>query len=132
MPTIRKEDTPITIDTPHYKAWTVEHGGFITAFESVLTEADATQMFKGLPNDSCPCPHWGVMTKGTLTLRYADHEETYRAGDVFYCPPGHVPGPTPPGTEFITFSPSTELKEVWAAMARNAERLAAGADVAAD
>lgn len=124
MPFIRKEDAPITIDTPHYKAWTIELGGLVAAFESVLTEADATPIFKGLPDDSCPCPHWGVMTKGRMTLRYADHEETYEPGDVFYCPPGHLPGATTPGTEFITFSPIEELKHVWAVMAKNSAAMA--------
>ena len=31
-------------------------------------------------------------------------------GDAFYTPPGHVPVTNEPGTEFVSFSPSEELR----------------------
>jgi DNA-binding CsgD family transcriptional regulator len=52
---------------------------------------------------------------------YADHEETYRAGDAFYMTPGHVPAATT-GTEFVQFSPRDQLAETTAAMMANAQR----------
>ena len=55
-------------------------------------------------------------------MRYRDHEETFEAGDVFYLPPGHLPLAAP-NTELITFSPTAELKEVNAAMAKNREAM---------
>jgi len=29
--------------------------------------------------------------KGRFTMRFADRDEVYEAGDAFYCQPGHVP-----------------------------------------
>ena len=49
-------------------------------------------MFKGLPDESCPCPHWGYLFTGKITVTYPDHEEVYEAGDAFYMSPGHVEG----------------------------------------
>ena len=40
-------------------------------------------LLRGLPGDSCQCPHWGYLLAGTITVRYPDREETYQAGDAF-------------------------------------------------
>ena len=118
MPGIRKETTPVTIDTPIYSARLAELGDFTVAFETIKVEHDATPAFKGLPGDRCPCPHWGLVASGHMTLTYRDHEDTFEAGEIYYAPPGHLPYCTP-GTELITFSPTGQLKEVNAALARN-------------
>ena len=79
-------------------------------------------MLKGLPGDRCPCPHWGYLFTGKITVTYADHEEVYQAGDAFYMSPGHVPtGET--GSEFVQFSPAEALAEVRTAMMRNAQQM---------
>ena len=51
-----------------------------------LGRIDATPLFKGLPDDRCPCPHWGYVFKGQITFRFADHDEVFEAGDAFYVP----------------------------------------------
>jgi hypothetical protein len=56
---------------------------------------------------------------------YADHEETYQAGDAFYMPPGHVPA-AETGTEFLQFSPTDQLAETLAAMKANAAAMHPG------
>ena len=60
-------------------------------FVSFRQDVDGTPLLKGLPDDRCPCPHWGYVLKGRLTYRFADREEVFEAGDAFYLPPGHVP-----------------------------------------
>jgi len=45
-----------------------------------------------------------------MTARYAHRDEVFEAGDAFYTPPGHVPVQNEPGTEFVSFSPSEELR----------------------
>ncbi len=92
--------------------------GYTVNFVSIKQDADLTPMLMGLPNDSCPCPHWGFMIKGQMTIRYADHEETIEAGDAFYLSPGHVPR-APAGTEFVQFSPAEQLAEVTATIQAN-------------
>ncbi len=51
--------------------------------------------------------HWGYLLADRITVSYADHEETYQAGDAFYMPPGHVPA-AETGTEFLQFSPTDQ------------------------
>jgi hypothetical protein len=73
---------------------------------------DFTPLFKGLPGDRCPCPHWGYVLNGAITVRYADGtEETTGAGEVYYWPGGHT-GWTDTGVTFLEFSPAEQLRPV--------------------
>jgi hypothetical protein len=83
---------------------------------------DAEPLFKGLPGDRCPCPHWGYVFKGKITYRFSDHVEVFEAGDAFYVPDGHTPL-VEAGTEFVQFSPSRELQLVSDVMTKNAQKL---------
>jgi len=77
-----------------------ELGGYTVGFETFREDADATPLFKGLPDDRCQSPHWGYVVEGKLTFRYADRDEIYESGDAYYAPPGHIPVVTA-GTEVI-------------------------------
>jgi hypothetical protein len=94
-------------------------------FLTFREDVDATPLLKGAPDDRCQCPHWGYVTKGSLTYRFADHEETFEAGDAFYLPPGHIPVHNEPGSEFVQFSPTQELRETQAVMRGNMPSLQA-------
>ena len=74
-------------------------------------------MLAGLPGSHCPCPHWGYVVKGELTVRYGDREEVIGAGEAFYMPPGHVPAATA-GSEFVQFSLTDQLQAVEAEIAK--------------
>jgi quercetin dioxygenase-like cupin family protein len=56
--------------------------------------------------------------EGRLTVRYADREEVFVAGDAFYWPPGHVPA-ADAGTVFVQFSPTDELAATEAEIAKH-------------
>lgn len=96
--------------------------GYTVNFVSFGQDIDATPLMKGLPDDSCSCPHWGYVIKGRLTYRFADHEEVFEAGDAFYLPPGHIPS-AEAGSELVQFSPAEELKAVEAAMMKNMQAM---------
>ena len=110
-----------------------DHGPVTEAYQDVdghriqfLTfniDIDATPLMKGLPDDRCHCPHWGYVTKGRLTFRFADHEEVFEPGDAFYLPPGHIPI-AEAGSEYVQFSPVKELQQVSDTMQRNMEAMA--------
>jgi hypothetical protein len=100
--------------------------GYTIDFLSFGADIDATPMMKGLPDDSCSCPHWGYVLKGRLTFRFADHDEVVEAGDAFYLPPGHIPM-AEAGSEYVQFSPSEQLRTVAAAMKANMQKAAQGA-----
>jgi len=87
----------------------LEHleGGFSICFESHTADADLADLFRGLPDDRAQLPRWGYVIQGTLGFRFADHEETYEAGDAYYVPPGHTPIHHA-GAEIVEFS-STEI-----------------------
>lgn len=95
-----------------------EIGGYMVGFESFREDADATPLFKGLPDDRCQSPHWGYIHKGKVTFKYADHEEVYETGDAYYAPPGHIPVVSA-GTEIVEFSPAEEYGRTMEVLARN-------------
>jgi hypothetical protein len=101
-------------------------GGYTVDFLTFRADLDATPLLRGLPDDRCQCPHWGYVAKGRLTYRFADREEVFEAGDAFYLPPGHIPVHTEPGSEFVQFSPTKELRETQAVMRDNMQALQAG------
>ena len=51
---------------------------------------------------------------GDYTINFV----SFRQGDAFYTPPGHIPV-AEAGAEFVQFSPSLELQAVAAAMLKN-------------
>jgi hypothetical protein len=93
-------------------------GGYTVSFETFKQDVDPAPFFAGLPDDRCQCEHWGVVTEGQITFRWADHEETYGAGDAYYAPPGHLPLVTA-GTSTIEFSPTAGLDETMAVLQGN-------------
>jgi hypothetical protein len=118
MPKVSKSDASQVQDIGIAEFRNEELGGFIVEFSSFREDADATQLFKGLPDDRCQSPHWGYVLKGSLTFNYPDHEETYEAGDAYYGPPGHIPRVTA-GTEVVEFSPAEEYRRTQAVLAEN-------------
>ena len=58
---------------------------------SYTEDADMAPLFVGLPDDSCQCPHWGIVLKGSLTYHYKGGSETIGAGEAYFAPPGHTP-----------------------------------------
>ena len=103
-----------------------ELGGYTVGFESFRQDADSAPLFVGLPDDRCQSPHWGYVVSGSLTFRYADHDEVYEAGDAYYAPPGHVPV-IAAGTDVVEFSPTGEYEKTMAVVGRNLAALQARA-----
>ena len=95
-----------------------ELGGYTVGFETFREDADATPLFKGLPDDRCQSPHWGYVVSGQVTFKFADREEVYEAGDAYYAPPGHVPV-IAAGTDLVEFSPTGEYERTMAVVAGN-------------
>lgn len=118
MPHANQMSTPVAIDIDEIEGRYAQLDGYTVGFETFKQDADPAPLFAGLPDDRCQCPHWGVVTAGRITFRWADREETYRAGDAYYAPPGHLPLMTS-GTSLVEFSPSAELEATMAAIQRN-------------
>ena len=118
MPKTSRETASHVEDMGVLESRSEQLAGYTVEFTTFREDADATPVFKGLPDDRCQSPHWGYVLKGRLTFKYADHQETYEAGDAYYGPPGHVPEVTA-GTEVVEFSPAEEYRRTREVIARN-------------
>ena len=73
---------------------------------------DTTPLFQGLEGDLCQCPHWGFVIRGQLTTTDAiGVQETVKANDLFYWPPGHNVK-VDADAEIVMFSPQREHSQV--------------------
>jgi len=124
MPSASKMTTPIAVDADQIEGRYAQLGDYTVAFETFRQDGDPAPLFAGLPDDRCPCVHWGVVTAGQLTFRWPDREETFVAGDAYYAPAGHLPLVTA-GTAVVEFSPTAELEATMAVIEKN--MLASGA-----
>jgi hypothetical protein len=125
MPAFSKDTAPKVEDLGPAVDHQGELDGYTAEFVTIRQGHSLAAMLKGLPGDSCQCPHWGYLFAGTLTVTYADREEVYQAGDAYYMSPGHVPTAAT-GSEFIQFSPTDELAVTLKAMQANVEALQQG------
>jgi hypothetical protein len=125
MPRTSKTDAPISLDEPVIEGRYVQLGDYTVAFETHKADMDPAPLFRGLPGDHCPCPHWGIVLAGQVIFRYADHDEVFKAGDAYYGSPGHLPLIFE-GTELVEFSPTDAITETMAVIGKNLEA-AAGA-----
>lgn len=94
-------------------------GGQRALFITLAGGTDATPLLQGLPDNRCPCPHWGYVRSGRLRVVYADRTESFAAGDLYYMPSGHTIM-AEEDVELIEFSPPAEYDEVIATLRRNA------------
>ena len=122
MPKVSKESAAHVEDHGPVEDRHEDVDGYTINFVSFREDIDGTPLLRGLPGDSCQCPHWGYVLKGRLTFRFADHEEVFEAGDAFYLPPGHVPL-ADADSEYVQFSPAEPLRETEAAMMRNMQAM---------
>lgn len=122
MPSANTQNTPLDIDLEFIEGRYASVGDYTVAFETYKQDFDPAAFFVGLPDDRCQCPHWGVVTEGSIAFRFADRLETYQAGDAYYAPPGHVPlfvG----GSSVVEFSSTAELQQTMAVIGANIEAL---------
>lgn len=138
MPSVSKDNaaTKVTWDGVDIGHADLE-GGYAVCFERHSADADLAPLFRGLPEDRAQLPRWGYVIEGRIGFRFADHEETYGAGEAYYVGAGHTPVHYA-GTEIVEFSPTAILNETIPVVLRNldangiaVEMREAGADVQA-
>lgn len=98
-------------------------GGMSIGYMEVPGPADFTPLFKGLPDDMCPSPHWGYVIEGSLTVKYpGGKEEIVNAGEVFYWPAPHT-GVVEKNVKFIDFSPDGKFNTVMDHLAKKMKEM---------
>ena len=112
---IAKEDVNVVMDIPGATARLQTGFGDASGYDKISAEyftfaagVDTTPLFQGLEGNLCQCPHWGFVLRGQITTTDQDgRQETVKANDLFYWPPGHnVRVDT--DAEIIMFSPERE------------------------
>ena len=112
MRAISRMDAPVEIEGDGVELRMKKLGGGMTAaFVRVAKGVDFGPALAGLPDDLCPCPHWGYLLEGRLKMRTRDGEEVYEAGEAVYWAPGHAPVALE-DSEYVDFSPSDEFNRV--------------------
>lgn len=114
-------EAPAFMDAPGTAIRGADWGGMRCVRVELGPGTDVGPLLKGLPDDRCQVPHCGYVLQGSLTVGYTDgHEETVRADDLFYLPPGHT-ARTDDGVTFVEFSPERELQAVYDHLIRQAQ-----------
>lgn len=112
MPKIARENASQTISMEGFEGRYEDLGGYTVGFETYTADSDPDEvaaLFRGLPDDRCQCPHWGLVLEGKLAYRYADGtEDVIGPGEAYYAPPGHTPV-FYAGTRIVEVSPTDEL-----------------------
>lgn len=120
MPSANRLTTPVDLDEPEIEGRYAQLDGYTVGFETYRSDMDPAELFRGLPEDRCQCPHWGFVTSGQITFAWADHEETYVEGDAYYVGPGHLPVMSAGGS-VVEFSPTVDLDATMAVVGANLE-----------
>ena len=88
-----------------------EEGDLTVSFVRLPAGANLAPALRGLPDDLCPCPHWGYMLKGRVRMHTKDEPQDFEAGEVFYWAPGHAPEALE-DAEYVDFSPTEQFRRV--------------------
>jgi hypothetical protein len=120
MATVSRDSASNVTDVGPLVVREQEVDGYTIDFMSFRQDIDGAPLLKGLPDDRCSSPHWGYVFKGKVTFEFADHTEVAEVGDAFYLAPGHTPF-FEAGTEYVQFSPTSDVRVVSETMQRNME-----------
>jgi len=115
----RLDELPVAMDQSGFRVLTPgTWGGMVVELVESTERIDFSPMLKGLPDDRCPCPHWGYMLRGACTMQYADgSEEWIGAGEVYYMPAAHT-GWMEPDSAMLVLSPEEAAKPLQEHLAR--------------
>ena len=121
---IQREAIPVTMEGPGTIMRAIHgYGGMTVAYNQIPEGTDFSPLLYGLKNNSCQCPHWGIIVEGEMLVTYDDHtQETLTKGDVFYLPPGHT-AVVKKDLKLLDFSPEKELEEVMNHIAKRMSEL---------
>jgi len=106
-----KESLP-TERSGSYERHAAQAGAMTAQFERVPKDfpPGGDDIYQGLPEQACQCPHWGYVFSGRLEFRYTDGtREVFGPGEAYYARPGHR-WRCLEEAETVEFSPADELE----------------------
>jgi mannose-6-phosphate isomerase-like protein (cupin superfamily) len=117
-----KKELSKVLDTDEMTLYEGVWGEMHVEYDVFKKRFDVTPLLEGLPNNLDQCPHWGIVVKGQITLMHDGREETARAGDAYYAPPGHTVI-YEAETELWEFSPNDKLQKTMKVIMGNFEAM---------
>ena len=116
---VAKEHVDVQLAIPGAVIRQRKNFGDVSGFGTISGEyftlaagVDTTPLFQGLEADACQCPHWGFVLSGEITTTDTQGvQETVKADDLFYWPPGHNVKVSA-DSEIVMFSPQHEHSRV--------------------
>ncbi len=91
MRSIPRHAVPVAIADGGLEVRVLDQDGLMVGFVRLPAGAHLRPATKGLPDDLCPCPHWGYMLKGRVRMHTTDGHQDFAAGEAFYWAAGHAP-----------------------------------------
>jgi hypothetical protein len=111
MRTISRQEVPIAIEGDGVELRMREEGELTVCFVRLSAGVNLAPALKGLPDDLCPCPHWGYMLTGRVRMHTNNGPRDFEAGQPFYWAPGHAPEALE-DAEYVDFSPTEQFRRV--------------------
>jgi hypothetical protein len=116
---VTKDDVEVRMQIPGATLRQRLNFGSVAGYDQLSAEyfsfgagVDTTELFVGLDGNRCQCPHWGYVLKGQITTTDTNGvQETVKANDLFYWPPGHNVK-VDLDSDIIMFSPQREHTHV--------------------
>ena len=68
---------PVAIADGDVEVRVLDQAGMMVGFVRLPAGADLRPATKGLPDDLCPCPHWGYMLKGRVRMHTTDGHQDF-------------------------------------------------------
>lgn len=117
METMNRNEMTARIEGDGVELRTRVAGGMTVGWVRLSKGVNLAPATMGLPDDLCPCPHWGYLIKGRVRMKTKDGSRDYEAGQAFYWAPGHAPEALE-DSEYVDISPTEEFEEVIAHVTR--------------
>jgi hypothetical protein len=83
------ERMPVVVKSPDTEIRREDHGDLAFCLLRLDAGVHTGELFKGLPDDRCQCPHSGYVVRGTIRVHTSQGTTTYEDGEAYYWPPGH-------------------------------------------
>jgi hypothetical protein len=111
MRPLTTSNVPVALKDDNVEVRMTEVGDMTASIIRLSKGTDLGPAFVGLPDDLCPCPHWGYMLEGRLLMHTTNGDQIYEAGQAFYWAAGHSPVALD-DCAYVDFSPTEAFNAV--------------------
>lgn len=115
----RWDSLPVLVKTDDTEIRRIDREGLAICLIRLAAGTHTAPVFAGLPDDRCPCPHWGHIIRGTIRVHGIDGTQTFEAGESYFWAPGHNLEAVS-DCEYLEISPAADYDALMAHVAARA------------